>query len=181
VIWANIGVGTHYAPGWCNVDVVSNEQVHPDVVTSPGVLPFPDKSAERVFCGHVLEHMPWPEVPAFLAEVKRVLSGELLVNGPDVHRTIRRFAEGREPWHMVETVLEYEDGKNAGFEDGGAWPNARHWWNCTEERVVNVLASAGFGDVAPVEPPETVVQDDFMPPWPVVGAAPWHLFVKATA
>src|SRR5215471_2064517 len=55
--WLNVGCGTHRAPEpWVNVDVIDNDEVHPDVIRQPGEpMPFADGSAARVFAGHVLE------------------------------------------------------------------------------------------------------------------------------
>lgn len=181
-LWLNIGCGTHRAPDpWVNVDVVDNDEVHPDVLRDPdGPLPFDDGTAERVFAGHVFEHMAWPVVPEFLADIRRVLApgGELLIVGPDVIRAIRRWRDGDEPWEIVLTVLEHVH--NYGFETFEQWPNARHWWNCHEERMFRVVEQSGmFGTVERLSPPTEVVWDGWLPPWPVVGIAPWQFAVRA--
>lgn len=179
--WLNIGCGTHNAPApWVNVDCVEKPDVHPDVIAPVGEpLPFPDGSAEKVFAGHVLEHVPWPETLAFVHDLKRILAagGELLVVGPDVLRTIERYKLNLEPVWMVHTVLEYHD-RNPGFETSD-WPQARHWWNCWEARVVDLLEQCGFASVEALPPPEGVEWETPMPPWPIVGAAPWQCFVLA--
>lgn len=165
-----------------NLDVVERDDVHPDVIVDvDGPLPYPDGSAERVYAGHVLEHMPWPDTLAFVGELQRVLAsgGELLVVGPDVLRTIHRWRDGLEPDFMLHTVLEYHDA-NTGFVSSD-WPNARHWWNCWEQRVVDLLRLAGYAQVTPVVPPDHVVQDGWLAPWPNVGAAPWWCVVHALA
>lgn len=179
MIWLNVGCGTHTAPDpWVNVDVVERPDVKPDVVVTPGMpLPWGPETVDRIFAGHVLEHMPWPDTFAYLRDLHRVLKpgGELLVVGPDVYRTIERYKRDLEPDWMVHTVLEYHD-ENTGFERSD-WPNARHWWNCTEARVVELVAAAGF-TVQTIPPPEQVIQLDAMPPWPIVGFAPWQCAVR---
>lgn len=177
----NFGPGTWYAEGWCNVDVVANDQVHPDLVVPFGEpLPIESDSCEQVYCGHVLEHIPWPDLGPILAELRRVLhpDGELLVVGPDVFRSIQRWHEGTEPWDIVTTVLEYH-GRNMGFEGDTQWPNARHWWNCDEGRVVDALTAAHFVHVEPLPVADRIYDRDGIPGWPVVGYAPWQCAVKA--
>jgi len=181
--WLNIGCGTWRAPEpWINVDVVDNDEVHPDVLREPGEpLPFGDGTASKVFAGHVFEHMAWPELPAFLIDLARVLEpgGELLVVGPDVFRAIRRWKDGGEPWEIVTTVLEHT--YNHGFETVDQWPNARHWWNCEETRLVTLLEGSGlFGSVKVLDPPPHPIDRDGIPGWPVVGFAPWQCAVMAT-
>lgn len=168
--WLNVGCGTHRAPEpWVNVDCADNDQVHPDVVVASGQrLPFDDASAERVYLGHVLEHVAWPAVPAFLAEVRRVLDGEVLVTGPDVYRTVHRWSDGLEPWDLVASVMEHA--APAGADNG--WPEALHHWNCHEARVVDLLERAGFADVAPTTD---------LSGWPVVQWSDWQCAVKARA
>lgn len=178
----NVGCGTHRAPDpWVNVDVVERCDVHPDVLVTPGELPWPDQSVERIYAGHVLEHMPWPDVLPYLHELRRVLEpgGELLVTGPDVLRTIDRYKRDLEPNFMVHTVLEYHD-RNEGFVNPD-WPNARHWWNCWEARLVGVISEAGFAQVKAIPPPDGVVNEGWLAPWPNVAAAPWWCAVHAVA
>lgn len=77
----NLGCGDHRAPEpWVNVDSWSG--VRPDVLADVRALPWPDKSAEAIYCGHVLEHLPLDQVGLALAEVRRVLAPP----GPAVHR-----------------------------------------------------------------------------------------------
>ena len=78
----NIGCGPHYAPGWTNLDVHQGDGVTPDVVVgTDGLLPFADSSAERIYAGHVIEHVPWSQLAAVIHEWRRVLKpGGVLLN-----------------------------------------------------------------------------------------------------
>lgn len=164
----NIGCGTHRAPApWWNIDVVRRDGpgvprrdvIDPDQIVDPGKpLPFDDESCERVFCSHVLEHVPWEDVPAFLIDVRRVLIGELLIVGPDVYRCIQSYKEGHEPWSMVATVMEHKDFP----DDMRDWPGAPHHWNCHEARVMEVLNRCGFNA-------QPVLDDADLREWPLVG------------
>jgi hypothetical protein len=168
--WLNVGCGTHLAPHpWWNVDLVENDDTHPDEVVPRGPLPYDDATVKRVMLSHVLEHVPWHEpILRFLADVRRVMApgAEVLAIGPDVHRTLYRWRDGLEPWHMIESNLEHARCR----EDlDGPWPEARHQWNCTEARLLLVLEVAGFRDLRPVPVPSAELGN-----WPVVGAAPWQ-------
>jgi ubiquinone/menaquinone biosynthesis C-methylase UbiE len=62
-------------------------------------LPFPTVSLDRVFCINALHH--FPNKPAFLAEVKRVLRpvGKMLSVGLDPHRDLDK-------WHVYDYFQE---------------------------------------------------------------------------
>ena len=142
----NIGCGTHYAEGWVNVDVVylPEHDTTPDVVADPlQGLPFPDGSADRIYLGHVLEHVDWEQVVPFVTEIRRVIApdGQLMVTGPDAKRTIERWVRGEEPDWLLWSVLEHA----ALFSEGGeGWHGSRHSWNCYEERAADLVEHAGF-------------------------------------
>lgn len=164
-MWLNVGCGTHRAPGpWWNVDTVLRldcppaDIIDPDQVIDPGKpLPFDDGSCDRVLLSHVLEHVPWEDVPAFLLDVRRVASDEVLIVGPDVYRCIQAYADGTEPWSMIATVLEHKDFP----ADMEAWPGAPHHWNCHEARVMEALNRCGFNA-------QPVLDDRLLSSWPVL-------------
>lgn len=167
--YLNIGCGTHRAPSpWLNVDVHHDELHRPDLLTDPTEpFPFDDGSAERIYLGHVLEHVKLDDLPYFLHEARRTLAddGELLAVGPDVYRTLRLWREGSEPWEMVCSVMEH-----AAYPGTTDWPQALHQWNCHEERVVEMLSYAGFEPTQLDSPPEG---------WPVVQWSAWQFCVIA--
>jgi predicted SAM-dependent methyltransferase len=173
-IWLNIGCGTHRAPApWVNTDVVENESTHPDVIVPTGEFPWPDGSAERVYLGHVLEHMYWgPPLVAFLEGVRRVLApgGMVLAVGPDYVKTLHGWREGRYAWDLAESVCEHARGAN---DLVGDWPEARHHWNCSGERMMTAFHCAGFERAVPME-------GGWDGQWPVVGwEAGWQSAVWA--
>lgn len=169
----NLGSGTHYAPGWLNLDVKNDDHTRCDLVVD-GAHPFADietNSVAQVYLGHVLEHLWWPRVHNLLVEVRRVLEpgGRVLATGPDIRRLLVEWHEGRESWELLTDALEHAD-----LTDDG-WPEATHKWNCHEARVVDALERAGFVEVTPTEAFDG---------WPVVAWSAWQcavLGVKADA
>lgn len=170
----NVGCGPHRAPApWWNLDLVDNDVVHPDQVVEPDDwLPFPVHSLERIYLGHILEHVPWSDVPGFLGAVRAGLTGggEVCIVGPDVNRTLASWHFDVVPWSLVERVLEHAEPQ----PDLGDWPGARHEWNCTEQRVADALTAAGFVDVRP-----TPIDPYALEGWPVVSFDTWQCAVIA--
>jgi hypothetical protein len=167
-----------------NLDVHEGDGVFPDVLVEDVSRPlaaYADGTVSRVYMGHVLEHVPWPEVGAFLADIARALhpAGELCVVGPDLLRTIEGWHGGTEPWQLVESVMESpwpyanpdQDGET--WACANAWTNARHWWNCYEARVVWALEATGlFAEVKP-----RTLDAESLGTWPVVAYTPWQCAV----
>jgi len=189
VTWVNVGCGPHRAPKpWINLDCHQGDNVQPDVLVDAErpLASFTD--IDRVYLGHVLEHVPWPEVPGFLGDIERALApaGELCIVGPDVLRIIRRWHEGLDPegWPLVESCLEnpwgrcYEEegyGVTEGIEPDNQWKYARHWWNCYEGRVVYALAKhTSLVDVTP-QP----IDQKHLGRWPLVAYTQWQCAVTA--
>lgn len=185
--WLNVGCGPWRAPApWINLDVVETATIHPDRIVTDSLRPaadWADGSVDRIYLGHVLEHVPVDELPAFFVDLTRALTlgGEVCVVGPDVLRAITRWHDGLEPWDLVMATLEGPDYHPAdqGFQLADrpdlAWREARHWWNCTEARVVRVLGDAGFWQVTthPLDSPH-------LDRWPVTDRAAWQCAVTAT-
>lgn len=183
MVMLNAGCGTHYASGWVNVDVWEDEHTHPDVRINVGdKYPFDDNTFDAVFLGHVIEHMPWTEVPVFLEDMFRVAKpgAPVLIVGPDVYRTIQRWAKGQEPWHMVVSTLEHQDVNYQPDREAELWEGAAHYWNCHEERVAKLLTAMGktytsYSDTIPND----ALQKEWFDPvtnvtWPVVGKYFWQ-------
>lgn len=188
----NAGCGTHYAHGWVNVDVWEDDTTTPDVIAKLNEpYPFDDGEAEAVYLGHVLEHIPWLRVSEFVADMARVAAKDapILIVGPDVYRTIKLFAQGLQPWHIVEATLESQarhllppdrGRKVPGWFDLIPADSVEHHWNCHEERLASLLRSMGFdpisySDVIPDNPDQTSWHDDRTGiTWPVVGKHHWQ-------
>lgn len=170
----NLGCGPHYAKGWWNVDLVQSDEhdIHPDEIIEAGPrLPFEDSQFEASYVGHLIEHVPWTLVPDVFSELKRVTvdGGKFCIVGPDTKRTIQLYKDGREPWHMVEAVLE----DDVAFMTEGQWEGARHQWNCYEERVMKLLAHHGYSATA-----LDMTQPDLFGDWPVVAFTAWQFGIE---
>lgn len=163
--------------GWINTDVVYEPGlIEPDfVVTTDDPLPFEAYSFDRIYMGHVLEHVPWDKVVSFLKLAKETLKsdGEIMVVCPDINRALQYFLDGNEDltWYqsVIEDDLHYQKNESE-------WFGARHCWNAYEGRVLRTVNMAGFKNVRVVDindPLETFG-------WPLVSKAAWQCAVKAT-
>lgn len=168
--FVNLGCGPHLPAGWLNVDV--SDQVGAELVADVlDGLPIESGTAHRVYLGHVLEHVPWDQVPAFLEECRRLLipGGLVMVVGPDVERVVRSFAAGLEPWELVESTWESDQ---VHMTDGEPWEEARHAWNSTEPRVERAMTAAGFVLVRSYTDRLETMRGDG---WPLVSGVSWQM------
>jgi predicted SAM-dependent methyltransferase len=153
----NVGCGEHYAQGWVNTDI-HRQGPKPDVICNVLALPFADHTAERIYIGHVLEHIHRENLSHALAEVRRVLAadGEVMIVGPDVGLTAKH-----------EPILL------AGVRYGGCrWPGDEHRWFSTGGETLRHVRATGF--VAHLIPVETVPSG-----WPIVDRALWQFAITA--
>ncbi len=149
----NAGCGTHYAQGWANVDIWEDDNTKPDIVAKAGEpYPFEDNYFDAVYLGHVIEHIDWSGVPAFLLDMNRVAKPDapILIVGPDVLKTIQLWKEGKEPWHMVLSTMEHQDVNYQPDREHEWWDGATHHWNCHNQRVLELLEDIGFTDISDV-------------------------------
>jgi SAM-dependent methyltransferase len=187
----NAGCGTHYAEGWVNVDVWSSATTKPDVVVFPGEpYPFPDNHFDAVYLGHVIEHIDWKSVNSFLLEIKRVAkpNAPILIVGPDVYKTINRWKDGLEPWHMVLSTLEHQEHNYQPDREHEFWDGAAHHWNCHHDRVHSLLTNLGFSEITDYFnkiPNDTEAKwwhdENTGITWPVVGKWHWQFAIHAIA
>jgi len=135
----NAGCGQHKPEGWTGVDI--DPECKPDVVASLTQLPFPDRSAERIFCSHVFEHLGYfSELPAALHELQRVLAddGELFIVGPDIERAVLTG----EPRKLMESIIHWPDEYSRGWAHK-VEPVA-HAWTPTADFMEHALLQARF-------------------------------------
>lgn len=132
----DIGPGDWSAPDdWTSVDQVQRAG-RVDVIGSLLDLPFEDGSVEKVYCGHVMEHIEEENLPRAFAEIGRVLEpdGVLMIVGPDY----KRAKEQGEPQFLLDSI------KASPREEYLASEGAVHAWTCDEGRMRKHVEAAGF-------------------------------------
>jgi SAM-dependent methyltransferase len=92
----NLGCDAYRLPGFVNVDLRCEGKVQPEVLADAARLPFADGAFDFIYAGHLLEHLYYDCVPAYLDEWRRVLrsGGTLALVVPDVGTGMRRYAAG---------------------------------------------------------------------------------------
>lgn len=96
------GCGTHIAPDWINADLRALPGV--DIVGDiRDGLPLPDAAMDCIVAIHVLQDLPWADVPVALEELKRILrpGGVLRLGLPDLDRAIDAYRDGRRAYFHV--------------------------------------------------------------------------------
>lgn len=142
----NVGCGTHRIEGWWNTDRASCCHHHPDqVVTAANPFPFDLGTFDRAYVGHVMEHIPWNDCGEFLDALDAVVlpGAPVMFAGPDVRKCVDLYARGAIPWEDLSASMEHHGGHMPGSDDLGF----THAWNCTEQRLVELLDWAGWGPV----------------------------------
>lgn len=183
--YLNVGCGTHYANGWVNTDVWQSDTTTPDVVVNSGErYPFDDNTFDAIFLGHIIEHMPWDDVFPFMEDMKRIAKpgAHFLLVGPDVFKTIQLWKEDQQPWWMIEATMEHQGLNYQPDREEEVWDGAFHYWNCHEARIVHLLESLQFDNIANVFsliPDDTEGREWYDEgtniTWPVVGKYIWQL------
>lgn len=163
----NVGCGDHYAAGWTNLDLDRDLHRQPDLIGDLTHLPSEVVDLERVYCGHVLEHLPLDDVDLALRELHRRArpGAELLVVGPDCVRARRLHAVGV----IDAATLE------GAVHGAGRWAGDEHLWECHEQALLDLLTAAGWGHVRPVPvAPAPLIG------WPVTSFVSWQCAALGT-
>jgi SAM-dependent methyltransferase len=166
----NLGCGFWPVAGWTNVDLNPETSRYVDIWASVTDLPFPDGSADRIYCGHLLEHLGYDsDAPAALREMARVLApgGSICVVGPDMDRVL----EGDDDawgWPGGKPMLiNAVEGRPAPGEVVA--PGVAHEWIATEENTLALVRS--------VFPSAYAVPIGSLQGWPSHDYAEWQCAV----
>jgi len=179
----NVGCGKFRAPPpWINTDVVRIPGViEPDIVVRDAeactlLRQFHGRSVQKLYLGHVLEHLQWEHAQDYLRKLRPLLKvdAQILAVGPDVLLAIERFASGADPLEEVQWVLESDVPYQAGTETADEWDEARHKWNCYGDRLERLFRIAGFSAVSQVPVDEALAQE-----WPITSLVPRQCGVLA--
>lgn len=154
----NVGCGDLRAPSpWINLD--SQESVRPDVVADARDIPFRSETVDRIYCGHVLEHLSYEQgVPSALREMRRVLKpgGQLAIVGPD--------------YHLAEPLGD--DILLIAIKNGACrWEGDEHLWLST--------GPATYLATRQVFPRSSQVDPATLTEWPVAFQVPWQFAISA--
>lgn len=81
--------------GWLNIDVTGGADIHWDLRRG---IPFSDGRVESIYSSHLLEHMPFADGQALLAEAYRVLApgGTISICVPNAEMYLRAYTEGQQ-------------------------------------------------------------------------------------
>lgn len=156
----NVGCGEFRAEGYVNIDTNDTGGPQPDIKASVLDLPFTAGSFDKVYAGHVLEHLELADIPKALDEVKRVLAsdGTFVVVGPDLDRAYKDFPG------MVDSILHGDH----------RWEGDEHTWESTETATVKLLEDSGWiTRTVPIESSE-------LNEWPVTSRIGWQFAIFAT-
>lgn len=153
-------------------------------------IPYPDASVDAVYHSHVLEHIDRDQVPAFLAESRRVLrpGGVLRIVTPDLEWIARDYLTSLDRWRdepspahdqvvasMIEQCVRREASGTSTQRPLRRWVENRvlgdarqrgetHQWLWDEVNLAVELRAAGFAGVERVD-----YQESHIPDWDTIG------------
>ena len=102
VVRLNWGCGPQPAPGWINADIHAYDGVDLCGDIRDG-LALADHTVDYAVAIHVLQDLPWPDIPAALRELRRVLKpgAVLRLALPDLDRAIDAYRRGDAAYFYV--------------------------------------------------------------------------------
>jgi predicted SAM-dependent methyltransferase len=146
---------------WREIRLDIDASAKPDIVASITDMAMVETGAvEAVFASHTLEHLHTHEVPAALAEFRRVLApdGFVLLRSPDLAAVAVALLE-HGPDHVAYvapagpiTPLDMLYGHSRSIRKGQT--HMAHHTAFTEERIGRLLLAAGFAEARTLSLPE---------------------------
>lgn len=153
----NVGSGQHYAEGWLNVDAIPTDKgKQPDMLLhiQDFVSVFFEQAFTKVYVGHVLEHIRWPDLTEVILNLGYV-GQKIMVVGPCLEKAIA----SNQPPELIDGIRASEE------IDYHPWS---HKWTPTEERTAEAIREAGY------EPHIIPVAEVRRPEWPNPSTAGWQ-------
>jgi predicted SAM-dependent methyltransferase len=130
----DIGAGIKRDDGWTTVGLDPEHEIRCDVRS----IPVPDEYADEARSIHVIEHIPFTDVPATLKEWFRILKpgGLLIVECPDLLKCCR---------NVVNKISDERNGLLGLFGDiYGNDPLMLHQFLIDTDRMKKLFTEAGF-------------------------------------
>lgn len=165
----NLGCGDRYVPGWVNVDLPGMPHRVDRSVDLTGELPWPEKSIEAVYAGHVLEHLHKADAYDLVARLRPLVQPgmPIMLVGPDLLRAREIFPGDDVPDEFGVTYNMLRHGADR-------WGGDVHRWDCTSSVLEDMLTRGGWEKVTPMD------MDAVKVLWPVADARPkWQCAVGA--
>jgi len=142
----HVGCGDNYFPGWINADINPGAEL---IVFLEKRLPLRGECLDRIYCEHVLEHVPYDIGVFFLKEAMRTLrvGGRIRVAVPDLEDLVagyfhqdwkKRFDWVN--WPEFAFISTRAEMINIGFR----WWGHSHLYD--REEMARALSEAGFVD-----------------------------------
>ncbi|MCB1836270.1 MAG: methyltransferase domain-containing protein [Alcanivoracaceae bacterium] len=145
----NVGCGRMVLDGWTNCDVQVSPKAPrpPEILCDAAAIPLKSEVADELMALHLIEHFYLWEVPAVLAEWRRLLKpgGRLILELPNLEAACRNLLAGRND--QVSMWPLYGD---PGHED----PYMCHRWGYTPKTIKELLVRNAFSEVR-IMPPKT--------------------------
>lgn len=162
----NVGCGEFPAAGWWNLDCTHPAaDLQHDAATG---LPPVSGVIDRIYAGHVLEHLPQQSLVGVLTAWRThpgvAHNTVLAVVGPDCDAADQLLAER----------LILPDTHDGVLHGAGRWAGDVHLWRSTEGTTAGILRAAGW---TPTPVPDWQLQADG---WPVVALVDWQFALLAT-
>ena len=137
-----LGSGSKGRNGWTTIDLEDADKW--DLKFG---IPLPDKSVNKIYSSHLLEHMSYNDLIPFLKECKRVLAvGEFSVCVPNSRLYIEAYKDGklfqdRNEWWQPAMI---DTGSNIDQLNYVAYMLNEHKYMFDEQNLINTLTKAGF-------------------------------------
>lgn len=172
--WLHLGSGPHYVQGWINLDLNTFDgwERQPDVLGSIFDIPFEDESMDKVYAGHILEHLKFELVPDAVRESLRVLkpTGTLCVVGPCMDKA----RATKQPQWLLDEIPAGWDSDETNPQKLEGFP---HLWTATTALTRERLEAGGAKNIREVPITEITLKNGWANTAesdPITGAGMWQ-------
>ncbi len=170
----HIGCGDLQDKRYINVDSRPGWHIHyvHSIQECAGV--FPPDHADLIYACHVLEHLPYADLPATLKDLRRVLKdgGILRLSVPDFDVIVGMYRERKRIEDIVSPLM-----------GGQGYPANFHASVFNERYLTESLFKSGFRDVRPWDPATAAYHDfdDWSGRTIALCGARWHISLNLEA